>query len=60
MLKVQNLSVNYRSVAALEAISLSLLPGELVGLIGLNGAGKSTLIKAILGLPLPGAGAILQ
>ncbi len=50
MLEVQNLSVNYRGVLALEAVSLSLLPGELVGLIGPNGAGKSTLLKAILGL----------
>lgn len=50
MLEVQNLSVNYRGISALDAVSLSLLPGELVGLIGPNGAGKSTLIKAILGL----------
>ncbi|MBT9314814.1 metal ABC transporter ATP-binding protein [Leptothoe spongobia] len=50
MLEVENLSVSYRGISALEAISLSLMPGELVGLIGPNGAGKSTLIKAILGL----------
>ncbi|MEM1252327.1 MAG: ABC transporter ATP-binding protein [Cyanobacteria bacterium P01_H01_bin.21] len=50
MLEVQNLSVNYRGVSALDCVSLSLRPGELVGLIGPNGAGKSTLIKAILGL----------
>ena len=49
MLEVQNLSVNYRGIRALEDVSLSLLPGELVGLIGPNGAGKSTLIKAISG-----------
>ncbi len=50
MLDVENLTVNYRGISALEAVTLSLLPGELVGLIGPNGAGKSTLIKAILGL----------
>ncbi|MFG6094680.1 metal ABC transporter ATP-binding protein [Leptothoe sp. ISB3NOV94-8A] len=50
MLEVENLSVNYRGVSALDAITLHLQPGELVGLIGPNGAGKSTLIKAILGL----------
>lgn len=58
MLEVEDLSVNYRGVSALEAISLSLLPGELVGLIGPNGAGKSTLIKAILGL-IPCRGQVL-
>ena len=50
MLEVLNLSVNYRGVRALEDISLTLSPKEMVGLIGPNGAGKSTLIKAILGL----------
>ncbi|MEM6591687.1 MAG: ATP-binding cassette domain-containing protein, partial [Cyanobacteria bacterium P01_C01_bin.73] len=50
MLTVQNLSVNYRGIEALTAVSLTLQPGEWVGLIGPNGAGKSTLVKAILGL----------
>ncbi|MEM6353813.1 MAG: metal ABC transporter ATP-binding protein, partial [Cyanobacteria bacterium P01_D01_bin.14] len=50
MLTVQNLSVNYRGIEALAAVSLTLRPGEWVGLIGPNGAGKSTLVKAILGL----------
>jgi len=50
MLEVQHLSVNYRGIRALEDVSLTLLPGELVGLIGPNGAGKSSLIKGILGL----------
>ncbi|MEO1181766.1 MAG: ATP-binding cassette domain-containing protein, partial [Cyanobacteria bacterium J06636_28] len=49
MLTVQNLSVNYRGIEALTAVSLTLRPGEWVGLIGPNGAGKSTLVKAILG-----------
>ncbi|MEM8504301.1 MAG: ABC transporter ATP-binding protein [Cyanobacteria bacterium P01_D01_bin.1] len=50
MLAVQNLSVNYRGIEALTDVSLTLHPGEWVGLIGPNGAGKSTLVKAILGL----------
>ncbi|MGP1371551.1 MAG: metal ABC transporter ATP-binding protein [Almyronema sp.] len=50
MLAVQDLTVTYRGVRALEKVSMTLVPGELAGLIGPNGAGKSTLIKAILGL----------
>lgn len=58
MLEVQNLSVNYRGMPALENVSLSLGAGELVGLIGPNGAGKSTLIQAMLGL-VPCRGQVL-
>jgi manganese/iron transport system ATP-binding protein len=58
MLEVQNLSVNYRGMQALEDVSLSLGAGELVGLIGPNGAGKSTLIQALLGL-VPCRGQVL-
>ncbi|MBR8827895.1 MAG: metal ABC transporter ATP-binding protein [Gomphosphaeria aponina SAG 52.96 = DSM 107014] len=50
MLEVQDLAVNYRGVVAVENISFSLAPGQIVGIIGPNGAGKSSLIKAILGL----------
>lgn len=38
---------------ALEGVTFSVPPGELVGLIGPNGAGKSTLLKAMLGLVQP-------
>ena len=58
MLEVQNLSVNYRGLAALEDVSLALGAGELVGLIGPNGAGKSTLMQAMLGL-VPCRGQVL-
>ncbi|WP_017714069.1 metal ABC transporter ATP-binding protein [Prochlorothrix hollandica] len=47
---VNNLTVAYRDVRALENITLTVEPGQLTGLIGPNGAGKSTLIKAMLGL----------
>ncbi len=50
MLKVCNLSVNYRHTWAVENVSFTLQPGQVTGLLGSNGAGKSTLIKAILGL----------
>ncbi len=50
MLEIQNLSVSYRGSLALQEISCTFAPGEMVGILGPNGAGKSTLIKAMLGL----------
>ena len=50
MLKIENLTVYYGAVRALENLSLEVNPGEIVTLIGANGAGKSTTLRAISGL----------
>jgi ABC-2 type transport system ATP-binding protein len=42
----------------LHDVSITVYPGEMVGLIGLNGAGKSTAIKHILGLMAPHRGEV--
>ncbi len=47
---VAHLSVAYRSVKALQDVTLRIPVGRLTGIIGPNGAGKSTLMKAMLGL----------
>jgi manganese/iron transport system ATP-binding protein len=49
-LAIENLSVKYRAIEALNQVSFSVQSGRLVGIFGPNGAGKSTLIKAMLGL----------
>ncbi|WP_216830089.1 metal ABC transporter ATP-binding protein [Alkalihalobacterium elongatum] len=50
MLEVNNLSVYYDNLQAVNNVSFTADAGKLIGIVGPNGAGKSTLIKAILGL----------
>ena len=57
-LSVQALSKRYGKTPALDAVSLEVAPGELVGLLGPNGAGKSTLVKTAVGLVRPSGGEV--
>jgi branched-chain amino acid transport system ATP-binding protein len=50
MLDIENLTVRYGGITALDGVSIKVAEGESVLLIGSNGAGKSSLIKAIIGL----------
>jgi branched-chain amino acid transport system ATP-binding protein len=49
-LELRDLEVAFGGVPAVHGLSLSVAPGEIVGLIGPNGAGKSTTLHAIMGL----------
>jgi len=49
-LELADLEVGYGGVPAVRGLSLTVAPGEIVGLIGPNGAGKSTTLHAIMGL----------
>ena len=52
-LEVEGLGVRFGGVVALDGVSFSVAPGEVLGLIGPNGAGKTTIIDAVTGF-LPG------
>ena len=47
---------DYRTIRALDGVSFSLEPGDLVGYIGPNGAGKSTTVKLLSGILVPDSG----
>ena len=59
VLTVTNLRKLYGDTIAVDAISLSVQLGEIVGLVGPNGAGKTTTINTILGVLQPTSGTIL-
>ncbi len=49
LLSLDRVNLGYGSTVVLENLSLSLAPGDRMGLLGLNGAGKSTLVRALAG-----------
>ena len=49
LLRLENVAIGYCDKVILEAVGLTLVPGDRVGLLGPNGAGKSTLIKLLAG-----------
>ena len=59
MLSVNNISVGYKGLLAVQDVSLQIDKGEIVSLVGSNGAGKSTIVKTIAGLMHPEKGEIL-
>ena len=56
VLELANISKNFGAIQAVNDVSFSIEPGEVVGLMGDNGAGKSTLVKMIAGNFLPSHG----
>lgn len=59
MLELQDLHAYYGASHVVQGISLSVGPGEAVGLMGRNGVGKTTTLKSIMGLEARTAGKIL-
>jgi len=59
LLEARRISKRFPGVRALDDVSLTVAPGEVLALIGENGAGKSTLLKILAGVQPPDAGDIL-
>jgi len=56
--EIAGVSKTYGATRALRDVSVSVLPGQVHGLIGRNGAGKSTLLRMITGLEQPDTGSV--
>ena len=56
VIELQQVSKRYRSVQAMDGVSLSVPEGVVFALLGENGAGKTTTIKTLLGLETPDRG----
>ena len=59
ILRVDDVTVRFGGVTAVENVNLCINDGELIGFIGPNGAGKTTLMRAITGMVKPQTGSIL-
>ncbi len=59
MLEVKNIQTYYGNIQAIKGISLEILEGEIITLIGANGAGKTTTLMSISGIVPPKTGEIL-
>jgi polyether ionophore transport system ATP-binding protein len=55
-IRTDRLSKRYGETLALDALDLTVLPGEVYGYLGPNGAGKTTTIRLLLGLHRPSTG----
>ena len=58
VLELTNISKHFGAIHAVNDVSFSIEPGEVVGLMGDNGAGKSTLVKMIAGNFRPNEGSM--
>ncbi len=58
MIKIDNLRKSYGDFIAVDGISFSVQPGEVLGFLGPNGAGKSTTMKMVTGFIRPTTGSV--
>ena len=58
MIEIQNLQKSFGEFRAVDGVSFSVKPGEVLGFLGPNGAGKSTTMRMITGFLTPTGGAV--
>ena len=58
MIEVEQYTKLYGDVVAVQSLSFSVHPGDVLGLVGPNGAGKTTTLRAIAGILQPTSGKI--
>ena len=58
ILRLANIESSYGPITAIRGISLDLMPGQIVTVLGANGAGKTTILKTISGVIAPQKGSI--
>ena len=59
LLNVQNVTVRFGGVLAVQNVSLTISRGDLLGFIGPNGAGKTTLVRVLTGIVTPQTGSVI-
>ncbi len=59
MIQVENLSRQFGNFIAVDNLSFSVKPGEVLGFLGPNGAGKSTTMKMLTGFLRPSSGRVV-
>ena len=59
ILSVNDLSISFGGIKAVNHVSFDIAPGEIVGLIGPNGSGKSTCVNLISGVCKPDGGTVV-
>src|SRR5699024_12801328 len=58
VIEIAAVTKRFGSVTAVNDVSLTITPGEVLALLGANGAGKTTLLDMVLGFTEPNAGSL--
>jgi len=59
VVQITDLTISYRELVAVDQISLTVAPGQVMGLLGGNGAGKSSTLRAVAGVNPPTSGRLV-